>query len=76
MTAARVRAKPPSTLVRESRSRLRLGGRKWPELTDAEQIAVLDWIVDLCVIYGAEHATAYRVAAEFAAGMQRTHAGQ
>lgn len=51
-------------------TRLPLDGRAWPDLAPAERTAVLDWIVDLCLLADSEHSTAYLVAAEFAMGVE------
>lgn len=58
-------------MVTKPRPRLsRFDGRRWPDLNDGEKDSVLDWIVSLCLVSGASRPTAYRVAAEFAHGME------
>ncbi len=43
--------------------------RPWSELSDRERCAVLDWVVDTCLLFGAQRTTAYAVASEFARGL-------
>ena len=43
--------------------------KPWVELSGRERCAVLDWVVDTCLLFGAQRTTAYAVAAEFARGL-------
>lgn len=42
------------------------GKRKWGKLTSDERTSVLDWVVDVCLIEGAQRSTAYGAAAMLA----------
>jgi len=47
-----------------------IAGKRWPDLTQTEQRAFLDWIVTTCLLFGTELKTALRVAAEFCEGIE------
>ena len=43
--------------------------RTWDKMTPTERRQVIDWIVNTCLVFGSQLSTAYRVAAEFARGL-------
>jgi hypothetical protein len=43
--------------------------KNWAESDDDERRQILDWLVDTCLVFGSERATAYLVAAHFAQGL-------
>ena len=45
--------------------------RTWGEMTVLERKRVLDWLVETCLVHGSQEYTAYRVAAEFARGLEQ-----
>jgi hypothetical protein len=45
--------------------------KKWPDLTAGERTAVLDYLVNTCLVYGATTGTAYTVAGLFSDGLDR-----
>lgn len=46
-----------------------VGDKKWPDLSRGEKVAVLDWVVDTCLLYGASEGTAFAVAGIFPNGL-------
>ena len=45
------------------------GGRYWDHWSGPERKRLLDWIVESCLVHGAQESTAYLVASEFAKGL-------
>jgi hypothetical protein len=44
--------------------------RGWDQMSSPERKRLLDWIVETCLIHGSRESTAYRVAGEFAKGLE------
>lgn len=45
--------------------------KKWPELTPDERTAILDYLVNTCLLHGSTTGTAYTVAGLFSDGLDR-----
>ena len=43
--------------------------RQWDRWSGPERKRLLDWIVESCLVHGAQESTAYLVASEFAKGL-------